>query len=82
MRTLELLPRDGDQLELDLGEPWRGISPRYLTQAHARFSLPHDGAPPPSAPRPDGNQLTLFPEEKSLWHVDALVHRTGPAIAG
>jgi len=37
----------GDQFQLDLRDrraPWGGQSPRFLTKAHAKFSLAADGA--------------------------------------
>ena len=57
--------RDGEQLVLELGMPWDGISPRYLTRAPRRLSLASDGA---SRPIQDalGLQLELFPEGTSF----------------
>ena len=56
--------RVGEQLLLELGMPWNGVSPRYLTQAHGRFSLASEGTGRvnPDAP---SVQLELFPEGTS-----------------
>ena len=40
------------QLDLDLGEPWGGKSPRLLTKAVLNFSFPRK---PTGGPRPDGS---------------------------
>ena len=53
-----------DQLQLALGMPWNGVSPRYLTGAHERFSLVA-GGDDPADPEADGTQLELFPEGTS-----------------
>ena len=50
-----------EQLQLDFGEPWRGLSPRYLTRAHSMFSLASEGTGRVNL-APDVNQLELFPE--------------------
>ncbi len=60
--------RIGDQLELKLGMPWHGVSPRYLTRGHKAFSLASEGTGR-SILRPNPAlhvvQLELFPEGTS-----------------
>jgi len=56
---------NSEQLELELGMPWYGISPRYLTRAPERISLSSEGTGRPNLElvRPVfAVQLELFPE--------------------
>ena len=55
-----------DQLCLELGMPWNGYSPRYLTQAHKVFRLAPEGASRPVQERGMTVQLELFPEGTSF----------------
>ncbi len=59
---------NSEQLRLELGMPWSGLSPRLLTRAHARFSLASEGTGR-SNPEPIAMlkvvQLELFPEGTS-----------------
>jgi len=57
---------NSEQLFLDLGMPWNGVSPRYLTKAPKKLSLASEGMGR-SIPEPSQSiQLELFPEEKSF----------------
>ncbi len=56
---------NSEQLSLDLGMPWDGVSPRYLTKAPKKLSLASEGTGR-SIRRPFTSiQLELFPEETS-----------------
>ncbi len=52
------------QLMLKLGMPWGGVSPRYLTRAHKRFSFVRSGTGR-SIRTNLVVQLELFPEGTS-----------------
>ncbi len=56
--------RECDQLELDLGMPWNGYSPRSLTRAANDFSFVRSGTGRPNPAPALAVQLELFPEEK------------------
>ncbi len=54
-----------EQLLLELGMPWDGISPRYLTRAPKRISLSSEGTGRPSQESfqaTHADQIELFPE--------------------
>ncbi len=55
-----MIPDDSDQLELELGMPWYGISPRYLTRAPQRLIVRGTGRP--DHLRINAAQLTMFLE--------------------
>ena len=57
---------NSEQLKLDLGMPWHGVSPRYLTKGSKILSLPSDGASRSIRDASDVDQLMLFPEERSF----------------
>ena len=54
--------RDGEQLSLDLfvGLPWEGKSPRALTRARSSLFL---------RPEPPGHEVVLDPLQLELWPV-------------
>ena len=58
-------PFDQRQLKLDLGMPWDGRSPRYLTRAAELFSLASEGTGRSIRDVPLVVQLELFPEGTS-----------------
>ncbi len=58
-------PPISEQLWLELGMPWDGISPRYLTRAPKRLSLASEGTGR-SIQDESGQQLELFLEETSF----------------
>ena len=60
-----VVPRDGDQLRLDLfqGEPWDGRSPRYLTRARNALFL-RQKPPPHEVRTTDPLQYDLWPAER------------------
>ena len=63
--------RVGDQLQLHLGEPWNGTSPRYLTRAFLNRTIggtgrAHQDALKAHEPKPswkEDHQLWLFDGE-------------------
>jgi len=57
-----LLPRDSDQLQLQLGLPWDGVSPRYLTRSAELFTFAPEGTGRTVRDRFPDAQLELFPE--------------------
>ena len=64
-RTHDPFPVNSEQLQLALGMPWNGVSPRYLTKVHERFSLASEGTGRANLDpvRPiERLQLELFPE--------------------
>jgi len=65
-RVSSILPRVGEQLKLELGMPWDGVSPRYLTRAPKRLSLASERTTWPAEKLAQAIQLELFPEEKSF----------------
>jgi len=65
----------GEQLQLDLRMPFNGYNPRSLTRGSRVVSLPASGTGRVHPDADEGAQLTLFPEEKPLWHVE----HSGPA---
>ena len=54
-----------EQLKLELGMPWDGRSPRYLTKAAELFSLASEGTGRSIPDVPLVVQLELFPEGTS-----------------
>ena len=58
----------GDQLQLKLGMPWNGVSPRYLCKINSERSLASEGTGranfEPARPV-ERLQLELFPEGTS-----------------
>ena len=59
---------NSEQLLLQLGMPWDGRDPRYLTRAFSRFSLASEGtgrSNPESFEAKDVDQFELFPEGTS-----------------
>ena len=71
MRKLSIIPRDGDQLELDLfpGVPWNGRSPRALTRCRNGLYL---------RPEPPGHEVFFDPEQLELWQADRPHRKRGP----
>ena len=59
------LLRLSGQLKLDLGMPWDGRSPRYLTKAAELFSFTSEGTGRSIPDVPLVVQLELFPEGTS-----------------
>ena len=53
---------NSEQLKLELGMPWDGKDPRYLTKAYERFKLARIGTGRPNPVRIHAVQLELFPE--------------------
>jgi len=51
-----------EQLVLELGMPWDGVSPRYLTKYFEVFSFGRSGASRSIQDAPAVVQLELFPE--------------------
>ena len=51
-----------EQLKLQLGMPWDGVDPRYLTRAYSRFSLSSEGTGRLNPEPISAEQLELFPE--------------------
>ncbi len=56
---------NSEQLLLELGEPWGGISPRYLTRVFGQFSFTRKGMGRPNLEVIRAVQLELFPEGTS-----------------
>jgi len=56
---------DSDQLRLELGMPWNGVSPRYLTRAPRKVSFVRSGTGRPDPEASVAVQLELFPEGTS-----------------
>ena len=54
-----------EQLMLELGMPWDGRDPRYLTKAFGRFSFVRSGTGRANPDAISGEQLELFPEGTS-----------------
>ncbi len=54
---------NSSQLLLELGMPWDGVDPRYLTKAFERFRLIPEGTPRPDLDAISPEQLELFPQE-------------------
>ncbi len=62
MKLPSSVPRDGDQLRLDLfkGVPWDGRNPRGLTRVQILLSSRRE--PPGHVVYPDSEQLEIWPE--------------------
>ncbi len=54
--------RDGDQLLLDLGMPWDGVSPRYLTRGFVPCTFAGTSPPQLGDPPELTAQVEMFPE--------------------
>ncbi len=54
---------NSEQLKLELGMPWDGVSPRYLTRAPKRISLASEGTGRSNLELSRVVQLELFPKE-------------------
>ncbi len=71
MRKASDLPRDGDQLRLDLfaGVPWDGQSPRALTRGFIPLFLRQ---------KPPSHEVFLIHEQFELWPIDRPPREEGP----
>ncbi len=74
------VPREGDQLLLDLRMPWNGVSPRYLTRVHLSSKFARRARAARCYKRFGEAQLELFPEGTSFSLEPSGLERAGDVL--